>query len=58
MLSEDTEEVNFMEKVKQVVEGQEVFRWLSRTDQCDISCIYVFTANDFVVAMIIVRMNI
>ena len=45
MLSEDTEEVNFMEKAKQVVEGREVFRCPSRTDQCDISHNYVFAVS-------------
>ncbi|KAK2167017.1 hypothetical protein LSH36_32g02029 [Paralvinella palmiformis] len=33
VLSEDNGEINFMEKAKQVIKGQEVFRWPSRTDQ-------------------------
>ncbi|KAK2142775.1 hypothetical protein LSH36_915g00072 [Paralvinella palmiformis] len=36
VLSEDNGEINFMEKAKQVIKGREVFRWPSRTDQCEI----------------------
>ncbi|KAK2168159.1 hypothetical protein LSH36_20g15004 [Paralvinella palmiformis] len=42
ILSEDNREVNFTEKAKQVIKEREVFRWSSRTDQCEISRSYVF----------------
>ncbi|KAK2151961.1 hypothetical protein LSH36_344g02007 [Paralvinella palmiformis] len=45
VLSEDNGEINFMEKAKQVIKGREVFRWPSRTDQCEISRGYVFAVS-------------